>query len=244
MVRTLREIALAHGTDKEQPHGHSYTEAYDFHFAPRRSERLRLLEIGVGGYDAPQTGGESLRMWREYFPNAEILGLDLFDKTALTEDRIRVFQGNQGDAAFMQQFAAEHGPFDIVIDDGSHCGDDVIASFRVLFPHLTTAGIYVVEDLQTSYWDRYNRSSQRATRFLKSLVDGLNYAEFDVVGYQPTYLDQWIKSLTFYHNLAFVYKGENIERSVYIPPHPNNKHLFRLSRLDRIKRRLHRWTRR
>ena len=61
---------------------------------------------------------------------------------------------------------------------------------------------------------------------LQALVDGLNHAEYDLVGYEPTYTDQWITSLTFYHNLAFIQKGENVEPSHMLPPHPRERRRF------------------
>jgi len=56
--------------------------------------------------------------------------------------------------------------------------------------------------------------------FLQELVDGLNYAEFDIPNYVPAYTDTWIRSLTFYHNMAFVQKGANTEGSNVLQPHP------------------------
>lgn len=114
----------------------------------------------------------------------------------------------------------ECGGFDIIIDDGSHCNNHVIATFKILFPLLKLGGIYAIEDLQTSYWKRIFggsstmlSSSTTSMGFLKSLTDGLNYAEFDLEDYKPTYFDTHITSMHFYHNLAFVYKGENNEDS-------------------------------
>jgi len=122
--------------------------------------------------------------------------------------------------------ASRYGPFDVVIDDGSHICAHVIASFRALFPHLVEDGIYAIEDLQTSYWARGYGGSSGPDRagtsmtFLQELVDGLNYAEFDIPNYAPTYTDTWIRSLTFYHNMACVQKGANTEGSNVLQPHP------------------------
>src|SRR6185295_16936977 len=91
----LEFLATRLGTDKWN--GHWYARHYQHHFAPRRTHPLTLLEIGVGGYRDPRKGGESLRMWKAYFPKARIFGLDLFDKRALEEDRIRILQGSQDD---------------------------------------------------------------------------------------------------------------------------------------------------
>jgi hypothetical protein len=99
----------------------------------------------------------------------------------------------------------------------------VITTFKILFPLLSPNGIYVIEDLQTSYWNRFSDDASAGTngpaepltsiKFLKSLVDGLNYEEFMVDEYAPTYFDENITSIHFYHNLAFIYKGKNNEGS-------------------------------
>jgi hypothetical protein len=224
--RPLREIALAHATDKEGRH--SYADVYEKHLARLRNSPVTLLEIGVGGYRNPEQGGASMRMWKEYFPNGKIIGIDIEDKRHFSEDRITILQGDQSNAEFLEQLAREYGPFDVVIDDGSHVCAHVIASFAVLFSHVRDGGLYVIEDLQTAYWEKYGGSSVRgqsgaSMALLKSLADGLNYAEFDIVGYMPTYTDEWVKSIAMYHNIAFIEKGANVERSNLLPPHPRTR---------------------
>ena len=230
--RSLREIALAVGTDKES--AHSYAAAYERHLGHLRNRPVRLLEIGVGGYADPHSGGASLRMWKEYFPNGEIIGVDIFDKTALAEPRITIVQGNQSDGDFLDDVATRYGPFDVIVDDGSHICAHVIKGLRHLFGALSEGGIYAIEDLQTSYWERGYGGSSRGDRrgtsmtMLKSLVDGLNYAEFDIVNYEPTDFDRNITSLTFYHNLVFIQKGPNLEPSNSLPAHPRVSTVYAL----------------
>jgi hypothetical protein len=221
--QTLREIAVEAGTDKQG--AHAYADAYERHLGHLRDRPVTLLEIGIGGYRDPLRGGASLRMWKAYFPLARIIALDLHDKSALAEDRITILQGDQGDREFLERMAREHGPFDVIVDDGSHRCAHVIASFEALFPHLAKDGIYAIEDLQTSYWERFGGSSGpdrtgSSMTFLHALADGLNYAEFDIPDYVPTYTDRHVRSMTFYHNLAFIQKGANVEPSNMLPPHP------------------------
>jgi hypothetical protein len=228
----LRDLALAMKTDKEG--AHSYTGPYEQHLARFRHRPITLLEIGVGGYADATRGGASLRMWKAYFPLGNIVGLDIEDKSQFAEDRVTILQGSQADVPFLERVGAQFGPFDIVIDDGSHRCGHVITTFGALFPHVKSDGVYVVEDLQTSYWERYGGSSRPNTAgtsmtMLQRLTDGLNYAEFDIPNYKPAYSDQWIKSLSFYHNIAFIEKGPNLERSNMLPPHPRASRRYALA---------------
>ena len=228
--RPLREIALAHGTDKEG--SHFYADAYDEALGHLRGRPIMLLEIGVGGYADPHSGGESLRMWKEYFPFGRIVGIDIHEKSSLAEDRIAIERGDQSDVSFLAALADRYGPFDVIVDDGSHVCRHVIASFNALFPHLTSEGIYAIEDLQTSYWEGgYGGSSVPGATgttmaMLRDLADGLNHAEFDRVAYEPTFLDLNVQSVHFFHNLAFVRKGPNTEGSNLLPPHPRPRRVF------------------
>lgn len=220
--RDLSRLAVAFGTDKE--HGHHYARHYQHHFEPLRHKPINILEIGIGGYDDPRNGGHSLRMWKAYFPKARIFGIDIYDKSFHDEHRIKTFQGSQVDEHFLRAVASEIGTLDIIIDDGSHYNDHVITTFKLLFPLLAPDGIYAVEDLQTSYWggevsgrnwggSRDLSAPHTSMNFFKSLVDGLNYEEFTIDGYTPTYFDRHIVAMHFYHNLVFVYKGQNNEGS-------------------------------
>lgn len=209
-----------------------YAERYERYFAPLRDRPVRLLEIGIGGYDDPRAGGESLRAWKRYFPYGQINGIDITDKTALEEDRVRTFRGSQDDAGFLRRVADEAGPFDIVIDDGSHRNDHVIASFRALFPAMADEGVYVVEDTHFSYvpsyphWERLSPGTQpprwaqyggsldlydRTTMvgFFKRLADCVSHQEFFHPGYRPTYFDLHITGVHFHRNQIFVLKGDN-----------------------------------
>jgi hypothetical protein len=213
----LTTLAVLYGTDKWWRH--RYTQHYEVHFAPLRQKRLNILEIGVGGYADPKSGGASLRMWRTYFPKSQVYGIDIWDKSLHNERRIKTFRGSQIDEDFMFYVVKTIGKIDIVIDDGSHENEHVIRTFRFLFPHLVEDGFYVIEDTQTSYWPFMGGSSEDFYKptttmgFLKSLIDGLNYSEFDKSSYEPSYYDKYIVAMYFYHNIVFVKKGLNDEGS-------------------------------
>lgn len=205
---------------------HSYTPHYRNHLKKFKYRRINLLEIGAGGYDDITAGGESLRMWKRYFPFGKIYSIDIYDKSFLEENRIKIFKGSQMDDAFMHEVIKTLPHLDIIIDDGSHINDHVIHTFKLLFPILKDGGVYVIEDVQTSYWEDYGGDSSdlknpnTIMNFFKSLTDSLNYNELIRPGYLPSYFDKNIISMHFYHNLIFIHKGANTEESNLIK---NNK---------------------
>jgi Methyltransferase domain len=210
----LNRLALLFGSDKWGSHW--YTQHYQRYFQPLKGKNLNLLEIGVGGHEKSNKGGESLRMWKAYFRNSRIVGIDLYDKTLFCERRIEIRQCDQTDSESLRRLSSEYGGFDIVIDDGSHLNEHVIKTFRLLFPLLRPNGIYVVEDSQTAYWPTWGGgigSPHSSMAFLKGLVDGLNHAEYPVDDYQPDYFDQNIVEIAFFHNLIFIRKGNNDEKT-------------------------------
>lgn len=210
----LNRLALLFHTDKWGAHW--YTQHYQRYFQSLKSKRLNVLEIGVGGYENSGHGGESLRMWKAYFRNSRIVGVDLNDKTRFRERRIDIRQFNQTDSEALLRLSREYGGFDIIIDDGSHLNEHVIKTFRALFPQLRQNGIYVVEDTQTSYWPTWGggTSNPRTTMaFFKGLADGLNYVDYPIANYEPNYFDRNIVEIAFFHNLIFIRKGNNDEKA-------------------------------
>ena len=213
----LDRLALQHGSDKFG--AHRYTPIYHDYFERMRDRELHLLEIGIGGYDDPDAGGASLRMWRDYFPRAQIYGLDLFNKTGVAGDRIHIVQGSQADPRAIVRLAdaTPTGRFDIVIDDGSHRGEHIIPAFLMLFPLVAPGGWYVVEDTETAYWPEYGGIRFTAAgrlntmSFFRQLVDGLNWLARDVSPYTPTELDRQVAAIHFYRNLIFVRRAPGLD---------------------------------
>jgi hypothetical protein len=216
-LHNLSKIATIHKTDK---YGyHFYTPHYQNHLNRFKYKNNNILEIGVGGYEDPYIGGNSLRMWKSYFPFSKIYALDIYDKSFLQEKRIKIFKGSQVDFEFLNTITKEIGDIDIIIDDGSHINEHVIESFKYLFPKLKKGGIYVIEDTQTSYWENYGGDSTNFNNeetiygFFKSLIDCLNNEEFIIDNYHKTYYDKHIIAMHFYHNMIFICKGDNNELS-------------------------------
>jgi hypothetical protein len=203
----LDALARLHGTDKSSHH-HGYARNYEMHFGSRRATVRRLLEIGVGGinswrgYETTQ-GGQSLRMWSDYFPNAEIVGVDIHAK-AVSGGRIRFEQGDQSDPVFLHALIEKYRPFDIVIDDGSHRASHITASFAALWPAVVPGGIYVIEDLSTAYDPQYEGGPPgtpgTAADLIRRAVDDTLLRESDT--FHPS-----IAAMHVYGGIAFFEKA-------------------------------------
>jgi SAM-dependent methyltransferase len=155
MLPSLPDIAARYDTDKAaHPH---YLANYERYFSEIRSEGVRLLELGI------KQGG-SLLMWRDYFGEGFIVGLDIEPfEVADSWERIRTYQGPQQDTDLLDHVASESAPegFDIVIDDCAHIGVLARESFWHLFEnHLKPGGWYVIEDWGTGYWPSWVDGAQ------------------------------------------------------------------------------------
>lgn len=209
-MNNLNNLALVHGTDKWGHH--SYTQHYSTYFSKFRNERLSILEIGIGGYDNQANGGHSLRMWKDYFPNSVIYGLDIINKSLLTEKRIRILQGDQTDTVFLKEIIEKNGRMDIIIDDGSHNPFHQIITFKTLFPQLNPGGFYAVEDTVTTYFKSWGGSENinnpdTFLGFAKRLTDCVNSNGIsEKLGDLTPYSD--IEFVHFFKNLVVIKKAQ------------------------------------
>ena len=198
--------------EKKYPTGKNvsgFIEIYEKYFSHLKDKKINILEIGVDK-------GDSLRLWREYFINANICGIDLH-KSDFTIDNTEILIGDQSDYSFLQTVVSKYKNFDIIVDDGSHQSKHIISSFKFLFPYLSKNGIYVIEDLQTSYIPRYGGSRfnlnkrKSSMNFLKSLTDSINYEHNDKPFFKKSIYDGKIKSVHFYQNISIIRKGESVK---------------------------------
>lgn len=150
-MKTLDEIAIEHGTDKATLHhvkGHGYAPHYSKVFDPIRHAPIKFLEIGVGG-------GESIRTWLEYFDNASVFGVDNVQGTNPWNTvgvgahlRYKFVYGDQSDETFWKCFAVDYGSnWDVIVDDGGHTSKQVITTHKMMWPHISSGGLYCIEDL-------------------------------------------------------------------------------------------------
>lgn len=160
---SLNDIGLKYNADKSSRF-HHYLDFYEEHL-PDRSFKGRLLEIGI-------MDGLSMKMWREYYPHAEIVGIDIFDKSHLYNSDWQVPESVQLlhlDGAKKEDMRPL-GMFDIILDDGSHYMKDQQGSFKLLYPkQLNPGGVYIIEDLWTSYITFYHNAPITTLEYLKQL---------------------------------------------------------------------------
>ena len=171
-----------------------------------RDTAKKVMEIGV-------ETDRSIRMWEEYFPNAEIIGIDISEQCREFEgDRRRIFIGDQLDPDFLHRVVAEIGAdIDIIIDDGLHTPRAMMTSFANLFPALKRGGVYVVEDII---------SQPHTVEFFSNLAHKVNHWPTDHSSsdyiWMPPFVDQdWLTQnvvgVAVYRYIAFVTRGANPE---------------------------------
>ena len=170
---SLTNLSIFYGIDKHIRVAHNYMPTYEKLFKNLKSSIYNLLEIGCGGmYNLKDTlgqgdikrnwykSGNSLRMWRDYFTNANVYGIDINKDLMFTEDRIKTFVANQNSEQDLKSVIDKiNSPLDIIIDDGSHRGDHQVFSFMYLHKYLAPCGLYIIEDVQSSNIDGFKNLS-------------------------------------------------------------------------------------
>jgi len=167
MYSLLTQLGLKYKTDKSYPH--FFTEFYSKHFENNRNNIKNILEIGIDN-------GRSLKMWKEYFENAIIYGIDIHPACLINEDRIvsKLISQTNFDL-FDKEFKSIE--FDIIIDDASHINSHQINGFKNSFKYVKSGGFYVLEDLHTSFMEGHWKDTNISTyEFLKNL----NYNEYQI----------------------------------------------------------------
>lgn len=151
----LTQMADRYNSDKGSTK-HRYTELYHMLFHPYRQRKITFLEMGllIGG---PEHGNSedretndcpSIRMWLEYFPKADIHGLDVSDFSWFKHDRFTFHRCDMDERSNIANAGKAIPTPDIIIDDASHASHHQQNAFLELFPKLTSGGLYIIEDLR------------------------------------------------------------------------------------------------
>ena len=181
-----------------------YFSVYEKHFGPLRNKPIRILEIGI-------LNGGSLEMWRYYFPEATIVGIDIDPNCKQHEkEGINIRIGDQTDEKFLQSLIDEFGDFDLIIDDGSHHVNHVNKTFQFLFSKLANDGIYFIEDTHAAYWSSHGGSitaPESINNVAKEMIDSIN-ADHAKGQKQPDYFTKNIKCMSVYDSIIVFDKGD------------------------------------
>lgn len=202
---TLTGLSAKYGSDKHYACETGYTDFYEEMFSRCKNWGIKLLEIGI-------FEGASLKMWKEYFPLGQIVGVDI-NKECLgyKEPGIIIRIGSQSDREFLNEVGTQEGNFDIIIDDGSHVPEDQQISFFELFKYLNPGGFYIIEDIHTSYWPDYTPPGMLNTvEFFKTMVDEVKQyemnAQYSLGSFMWAKHAKSIKYISFHNGLIVVRK--------------------------------------
>ena len=196
------------GSDKYD----NYKEMYDIlqYLLPKKKVK-KILEIGIGGHNIPFGGGHSLRALNFFYSEANIVGVDIIDKSFLDSGRIKTIVGDQSDEIFLNKIGNEYGPFDLIIDDGSHFVTHQKKSFTILYNYLNFDGVYICEDCSGSYLvshegDPFLSEEKNMCTFFSKLTHATNVEflikeKFDILNNFKT-----ISKVLFFKSAVLIHK--------------------------------------
>jgi hypothetical protein len=201
MDQFLIDLGIEHGTDKVD---HGYLRHYADVLGPFRHESFDLLEIGV-------KTGASIRMWHDFFPAARIVGLDRKTNPIGEElPRFTHVQGDQADLVLLQSLIERYA-FRVIVDDGSHLWGHQIFTFQTLFPWIEPGGVYICEDIQTSFgtWAQQYQAgaSESAAAYFFRVAQALIAGEPEAIAQADplmAFLARRISALTFIPHGAII----------------------------------------
>lgn len=182
-----------------------YFEIYDRHFSRFRGKEIHLVEFGV-------FHGGSLQMWKHYFGDkAKIYGIDIDPRCKeLAEDQVDIIIGDQEDREFLRSLKDRIPHIDILIDDGGHTMKQQINTFEELFPAIDSHGVYLCEDLHTSYWEEWDGGYKKEGTFIEYSKDFIDYIHAwhsrNPYQFQVSEFTRTVNSLHYYDSILAIEK--------------------------------------
>ena len=193
MLRDLSEASSRHSAKWS-----SYFSVYERVFARFVGKGITLVEVGVAD-------GASLQLWKAYFQNARVIGVDIDPRLReLSTLGVEIMIGDQASPEFWDQFYKTVGPIDVLIDDGGHTNEQQIVTVTHALANVRDEGVILVEDVHTSYQSEYlNPSRSSFVNFAKHLVDCVN-SRSPVVNRKAPYRHV-ISSLEFHESIVVIH---------------------------------------
>ena len=174
----------------------NYFQVYEEYLNKYIKKKITFVEIGVAN-------GGSLRVWKKYFKNARIIGVDLNNECKVFEEKkIEIIIGDQADPLFWQKFFKKVGKVDIILDDGGHTNLQQITTMSECVPNIKDGGLLIVEDTMCSYLKAFgNPSHYSFINFSKKIIDDINFNNKSL-GHFNFSLNKYIHSAKFYEGIV------------------------------------------
>jgi hypothetical protein len=204
----MYELGLKYGTDKISLH--RYHETYPLYLERFQNYSGSMIEVGL-------LEGSSLNMWLNLFPNMHIYGLDINPEKFINKgERYTILKADQSKEEDLIRVAQEiKGPINFICDDGSHIPEHQLLTFNKLFPLLEVGGVYIIEDIETSYWSSGGLYGYKTAygvghpnsivELFKATADGVNYLYSDMT-HGPIKHQEYFHSVTFARNSIIITK--------------------------------------
>jgi hypothetical protein len=217
---SFAKLVEASGSDKY--YLHHYEHYYSKWLAPYRAHpKLKIVEIGA-------RNGKSLTLWSDYFESPHLILGVAYDFAGNTQGvqavanahkAVRLLFGDQSKPSTMKQ-VCDNGPFNIIVDDGSHLPSHQVFSLYSLWSCLEPGGLYIVEDTETNYWDdgdtiygyRLNHTGigaspkYSAVEKLKQFIDVLHKEKFNYTSLSIMPGDEDLCEMSFAKNTIALHK--------------------------------------
>ncbi len=149
-----------------------YLDIYQHYFSQYQDKKINLLEFGV-------FQGGSLQLWKNFFgKDVNIFGVDIDLRCEnFNEEQIQIIIGNQEDEIFLKEISENLPELDIIIDDGGHTMLGQNLTLKHMWPRLRMGGLFVIEDLHTSYWPEFHGGFGKKETFIetiKNIIDSIH----------------------------------------------------------------------
>jgi len=152
MLSSLVDNSL---TDKNTTH--SYLDLYSTLLSKRKESAKNILEIGIG--DFTEKNGGSIKLWRDYFTNATIYGLDILPIERVIDElrndsRVVLYTSTDAynEEFFISTFLNKNIKFDFMLDDGPHTLESMLQFIKLYSQVMADGGILIIEDVKSLEW--------------------------------------------------------------------------------------------